>query len=59
MSRIIKENELENIVAEAAALALEKLSVLSESKGQNTSEKNIDEAVKESIKMVLEKPTVK
>lgn len=54
MARKISEKELEKIISEAAKLAVERLSFISESKGkQAISEKKINEAVGESLKMVL------
>jgi hypothetical protein len=54
MARNISEKELEKIISEAATLAVERLSFISESKGkQAISEKKINEAVGESLKMVL------
>lgn len=54
MARKINEKQLEQIVTEAATLALERLSFIAESKGKKTmTEEKINEAVKESLKMVL------
>lgn len=54
MAQKINEKQLEQIVAEAATLALERLKFISESKGKKTmTEEKINEAVKESLKMVL------
>lgn len=59
MAKKINEKELENIIAEASTLALERLKFISESKGkQAISEKTINHAINESLKMVLNKPTV-
>ena len=54
MARKINEKQLEQIVTEAATLALERLSFIAESKGKKTmTEEKINEAVKESLRMVL------
>jgi hypothetical protein len=54
MARKINEKQLEQIVTEAATLALERLSFIAESKGKKAmNEKRLNEAVNESLKMVL------
>ena len=58
MAKRISEKDLESIITEASGLALEKLSVLSESKNKIT-DKKIDEAVSKSLRMVLCNPKIK
>lgn len=54
MARKINEKQLEQIVTEAATLALERLSFIAESKGKKTmTEEKLNEAVNESLKMIL------